>query len=354
MKRREFILRGVGAAIVAAALCPDAGAPALADEPVKITLGYQSLWAGGGEVFETLRHTNILELNGIKADFKTFTFGGPLGEAAVAGSIDDIFAADAPVLRAAARIPGSKIFFRTHDARFGIVVRSDFTGTTLADLKGKTLSGPFGTTTFPRAMQAIVKAGIKDPFNEMKVVNQDIAEQVSAMQGKLVDGVTTWDPTMQRLLDQKIGKILWEAPKGENIGQMGISGTWLKAHSADDLNRFIKAWIIATWWTSNHIDQAHKWFAETSRLQPDVLRLATDYDRNLAKPIADINMVDLSISKADIEGSQRVMDFLYERKLLSSKMDVAPFYDSAPLARAQKEIAEGKLPDLKAIKIVTP
>ncbi|RTL55264.1 MAG: hypothetical protein EKK40_00520 [Bradyrhizobiaceae bacterium] len=350
MIRRKFMAGGVVAAILLAAI----GTPANSAEPASMTLGYQSLWAGGGEVFETLRHTNILELNGLKADFKTFTFGGPLGEAAVAGNIDDIFAADAPVLRAAARIPGSKIFFRTHDARFGIVVRSDFDGTKLTDLKGKSLSGPFGTTTFPRAMRAIVKAGINEPFSDMKIVNQDIAEQVSAMQGKLVDAVTTWDPTMQRMLDQKIGKILWEAPKGENIGQMGITGPWLKSHTADDLNRFIKAWIMATWWTSNNIDQAHKWFAETSRLSPDVLKLATDYDRNLATPISDINKIDLSITKADIEGTQQVMDFLYERKLLSSKMDVASFYDDGPLKQAQKEIAEGKLPDLKAIKIVTP
>lgn len=327
---------------------------AQAAEPVTITLGYQSLWAPAGEVTETLRHTNILELNGIKADFKTFTFGGPLGEAAVAGSIDNIFAADAPVLRAAARLPGSKVLFRTHDSRFGIVVRSDFKGNSLADLKGKTLSGPFGTTTFPRSMRAIVAAGIKDPFSEMTIINQDVVEQTSAVQGKLVDAVTTWDPTMQRLLELKLGRILWEAPKGAQIGHMALSGNWLKAHTPDDVNRFIKAWIMATWWTSRNIDQAHKWFATTSRLPPDVLKQASDYDRNLAHPIDDINKVDLSINADDIAGTQEVMDFLYERKLLNSKMNVAPFYDMQPLKRAQKEIAEGKLPDLNAIKIVTP
>jgi ABC-type nitrate/sulfonate/bicarbonate transport system substrate-binding protein len=327
--------------------------PALA-EPVKITLGYQSLWATSGEVYEVLRHTNILELNGIKADFKTFTFGGPLGEAAVAGEIDNIFAADAPVLRAAARIPGSKIFFRTHDARFGILVQADFQGTRLQDLKGKKLSGPFGTTTFPRAIRAVVAAGVKDPFSEMTIINQDIAEQVSAMQSKLVDAVTTWDPTMQRMLDQKIAKILWEAPKGENTGMQAISGNWLKAHSESDVINFTKAWIMATWWTSHNVDQAHQWFAATSRLSPDLLKLATDYDRNMSKPIEDINKINLTITDEDIESTQQVMDFLYERKLLSTKMDVKPYFDMGPLKKAQEEIAQGKLPDLKAIKIVTP
>lgn len=344
------------AALSAFILCGAVGVmstpSAQAADPVKITLGYQSLWAASGEVFEVLRRTNILELNGIKADFKTFTFGGPLGEAAVAGEIDNIFAADAPVLRAAARLSGSKIFFRTHDARFGILVRPDFPGKDLTDLKGAKLSGPFGTTTFPRAIRAIVDAGVKDPFSEMTIINQDVAEQVNAVQGKLVDAVTTWDPTMQRMLDQKIAKVLWEAPKGENLGMQALTGKWLKEHSERDVINLIKAWIIATWWTSNNVDVAHKWFAETSRLSPDLLKIATDYDRNLAQPIDDIKKVDLSISEKDIQGTQQVMDFLHERKLLSTKMDVKPYFDMGPLRKAQEEIAQGKHPDLKAIRIL--
>lgn len=352
MHRRSFFGIGVSALLFCGAWSVAGSSPAQAADPVKITLGYQSLWAASGEVYEVLRHTNILELNGIKADFKTFTFGGPLGEAAVAGEIDNIFAADAPVLRAAARLPGSKIFFRTHDARFGILVRPDFQGTSLTDLKGAKLSGPFGTTTFPRAVRAIVAAGIKDPFSEMTIINQDVAEQVNAMQSKLVDAVTTWDPTMQRMLDQKIAKVLWEAPKGENLGMQALSGDWLKAHTERDVINLTKAWIMATWWTSHNLDLAHKWFAETSRLSPGILKIATDYDRNLAKPIEDIKKVDLSISDADIQSTQHVMDFLHERKLLSTKMDVKPYFDMGPLKKAQEEIAQGKLPDLKAIKIV--
>lgn len=120
----------------------------LAAEPVKVRIGYQSLWGAGGEIVEVLRNTNILELNGLQGEFKTFTFGGPLAEAAVAGEIDNVFAADAPVLRAMARMPGSKILQFTHDARFGILAEPNFTGG-LADLRGKKLSAPFATTTFP-------------------------------------------------------------------------------------------------------------------------------------------------------------------------------------------------------------
>lgn len=325
---------------------------AQAADPIKIRLGYQSLWAGGGEIFETLRHTNILELNGIAADFKVFTFGGPLGEAAVAGEIDNIYAADTPVLRAAARLPGSKIFFRTHDYRFGVLVRTDFKGTSLKDLKGSTLAASFGTTAFPHSIRAIVASGIKDPFSEMTIINQDASEQANAMRSGLVDAVVSWDPTMQRLIDQNSAKILWEVRKGDSLGVMALTESWLKAHSEEDVVRLIKAWIMATWWTSNNIDLAHKWFAETSRLSPEILRSASNYDRNLVDPVVDINKIDLSIAEEDIESTQHVIDFLYGRRMLTNRLNVKPYFDLEPLKKAKEEISAGKFPDLSAIRVL--
>jgi ABC-type nitrate/sulfonate/bicarbonate transport system substrate-binding protein len=343
---------GVVAAAAACLIgCAALAGPVRAAEPIKVVIGYQSLWAGGGEVVEVLRHTNIFELNGITAEYKTFTFGGPLAEAAVAGDIDNVFAADAPVLRAMARMPGSKILQRTHDARFGILAQPDFQGG-LADLRGKKLSAPFATTTFPRSMKAIVAAGIKQPLQDMTIINQDIAEQTNAMQGHLVDAVTTWDPTMERLVQQKLAKVIWSAPRGENIGMQGFSGKWLQANGNDGAVRFLKAWIMATWWASNHIDQAHAWFAKTSRLPIDILKVATDFDRNLGAPVADINKIDLTLSDSDIASSQDVMTFLYDNKLLNSKIEVKPYFDMGPLGQAAAEISSGKGPDLKAIKVV--
>jgi ABC-type nitrate/sulfonate/bicarbonate transport system substrate-binding protein len=354
--KNHHLLRVVRSGMVAALATFCFGSVTLPDwaraaEPIKVVIGYQSLWAGGGEVVEVLKHTNIFELNGITAEYKTFTFGGPLAEAAVAGDIDNVFAADAPVLRAMARMPGSKILQRTHDARFGILAQPDFQGG-LADLKGKKLSAPFATTTFPRSMKAIVAAGVKQPFQEMTIINQDIAEQTNAMQGHLVDAVTTWDPTMERLVQQKLAKVIWSAPRGENIGMQGFSAKWMQAHGNEGAVRFLKAWIMATWWTSNHIDQAHEWFAKTSRLPIDLLKIATDFDRNLGTPIADINKVDLTLSDADIASSQDVMNFLYDNKLLTTKIEVKPYFDMGPLTEAEAEIKAGKVPDLKAIKVV--
>jgi len=333
---------------IATAVAPSLAA---AQPPVEMNIGYQSLWATGGEIFETLRRTNILELNGIKANFKTFTFGGPLGEAAVAGEIDNIFAADAPVLRAAARIPGAKVVSRTHDQRFAIIAQPDFKGG-LAELRGKRLSGPFGTTTFPRCIEHIIAAGIKDPFKEMTIVNQDIAEQATALQSKSVDAVTTWDPTQERLIRAGY-KVLYSSKEGEGGGWMGLGGRFLGKYGEDGAVRFLKAWVMAAWWTSNNIETAHDWFAQTSRIEKDLLRVSAQADRYMKAPVKEITKLDFTISPDQVAAAQRVMDFLYNQKLLQARMDVAPMLESSYMKRAQADIAAGKHPKLSDIRIVS-
>jgi len=323
---------------------------ALGQQPIEMNIGYQSLWATGGEIFETLKHTNILELNGIKANFKVFTYGGPLGEAAVAGEVDNIFAADAPVLRAVARIPGAKVVSRTHDQRFAVVAQPDFKGG-LADLRGKTLSGPFGTTTFPRCIEHIVAAGIKDPFKDMKIVNQDVAEQAASLQSKAVDAVTTWDPTQERLI-QAGYKVLYASKPGEGGGWMGLSGKFLSKYGEDGAARFLKAWIMAAWWTSNNIETAHDWFAQTSRIDKGLLRVSAQADRYLKAKVPDIKTMDFVIDEEQMRASQRVMDFLHAQKLLQTRLDVAPQLDMRFITKAQADIDAGRHPKLSDIKIV--
>lgn len=333
--------------VAASALAPLSG---FAQQPIEMNIGYQSLWATGGEIFETLKRTNILELNGIKGNFKTFTYGGPLGEAAVAGEIDNIFAADAPVLRAVARIPGAKVLARTHDQRFAVIAQPDFKGG-LADLRGKTLSGPFGTTTFPRCIEHIVAAGIRDPFREIKLINQDVAEQATSLQSRAVDAVTTWDPTQERLI-QAGYKVLYASKPGEGGGWMGLSGKFLSKYGEEGAARFLKAWIMAAWWASNNIETAHDWFAETSRIDKRLLRVSAQTDRYLKSKVADIKTMDFVIDEDQMRASQRVMDFLHAQKLLQARMDVAQQLDMRYIRKAQADIDAARHPKLSDIKVV--
>jgi len=348
---RKF-LHGLGSLALATTLTLGAASDAQAKEKIQMTIGYQALWATVGEVFETLRHTNILALNGIDAKFQTFTYGGPLGEGYVAGHIDSIIAADAPVLRGLARRPG-KVLHRTHDWRWGVVAVKDFPGKSLADLKGKKLAGPFGTTVFPRTVNKLVAAGIKDPFRELTIINQDVAEQATALQGKLVDAVVTWDPTMSKLINSGVAKPIYESQVGEGLGWQGVSQDFLNKYGEDGAVRFLKSWIMAIWWASNNMDQAQGWFAKTSRIPADLLKASQVNDRYLKAPVKDIKSIDLTITAQEIKDAQAVMDFQVEQKLMTHKMDVGSFVDMSYLKKAQAEIAAGKYPALDKIKVTS-
>jgi ABC-type nitrate/sulfonate/bicarbonate transport system substrate-binding protein len=100
------------------------------------------------------------------------------------------------------------------------------------------------------------------------------------------------------------------------------------------------------------MEDARKWFGETSRIPADLLKVSQAADRYLWAPAKDIKIIDLTIADEDVKNAQEVMDFLYERKLLASKIDVAQFVDKRYLKKAQQEIAAGKHPRLAEIRVV--
>ncbi len=344
---RRAVLQATGSALALAA-STRLGAPAIAQSRTAITLGYQTLWAAQGEIFETLRNTNILELYGFDTQFKTFSFGPPLVEAAVAGDVDNLIAADIPVLRGAARLAGTKVIARTHDWRWGIVAQPDFEGG-VADLRGKRFSGAFGTTVFPRSVETIVASGIADPFREINIINQDVTEQVAALQSKQIDAVSTWDPTLERLV--RLGfKVLHESKQGDSPAWLGLTGRWLEKNGDDAAVRLLKAYVTAVWWTSNNLEEARAWFSQTSRIDKDILAVAGKADRYLKQPVADIATLDFAIDADQVAASQRVVAFLVEQKLLQQSIDVPAFVDQKLIRAAQSEIAQGKHIDLTQIK----
>jgi ABC-type nitrate/sulfonate/bicarbonate transport system substrate-binding protein len=329
--------------------------PAMAEQAIKMNVGYQTSWAAIGNIFETLRHTNILELYNIEPSWKTFAFGGPTGEAFVAGEIDDIIAAEAPIVRAAARKDGTKIVARVNDYRFGILTLPSFTGT-IADLKGKKIGAAFGAASFARVLDKLKSLGFNEPMQDFQLTNLDAGEMVNALQSKAIDAIVIWDPSLEKLITSGTAKAVWISEVGDQQGQgwIGFSGDFIKKNGDESVVRFLKAFITATWWASNNSANARKWFAETSRVTPDLLAAADSADRNLKKALPTIADVNFQLSDADVVEVQGIMDTMVKLKLVQNSPIVSKLVDPKYLALAQKEIAEGKVPDLSKIQIMLP
>src|SRR5437660_11264097 len=61
-----------------------------------IRIGWQVPWATQGQIVEVLKHTDILQKHALRGEFKGFTYGAPLNEAALGGEVDVFFTADQP------------------------------------------------------------------------------------------------------------------------------------------------------------------------------------------------------------------------------------------------------------------
>src|SRR4051794_22856865 len=66
------------------------------DSSFRLRLAWQPPWSNQGQVVEVLKNTNVLERHSVKVDYKGFTYGGPMTEAALAGQVDVLFLGDQP------------------------------------------------------------------------------------------------------------------------------------------------------------------------------------------------------------------------------------------------------------------
>ena len=342
--------RWMMAALVAAWTC--GAAPALAAAPDALRIGYHAAWTGQGEIFETLAHTNILQLNGIEPKFTVFAYGGPLGEALVAGDLDVGLAADVPILRAVARRDGWKVVSRTHDWNWVLMARPDSGIRTFRDLRGKRLAAPFGTSTFPRAYRRLLKEGFKDPFHEMTITNLDLAQEVPALQAGSVDAIVTWAPTSEKAVETGAAKVIAQGEPGDGLSWQALGPNVLADRRL--AVRYLKSYILAVWWASNHLDQAQRWYAKTSGLSPELLKRCAKEDRYLRAPVKSIRGIDLAIRPSEIREVQGVMDFLVQQNLLHANIDVGGLVDGSLIAEAQREARQVSAAQLAAIRVTAP
>ncbi len=317
---------------------------ARAQDVIPMNIGYQSAWGTIGNVFEAMRNTNIMQLNGIDAKWKMFTHGGTTGEGFLAGEIDNMIAAEGPVVRATARREGSRLLARINDYRFGVVVGSDFQGKSLSDIRGKKIGAAFAAGSFGLIMGKLASLGFKNPMQEIQFVNLDAAEMVNAFQSKAIDGVLIWDPALEKLVQSTNAKPLWISSVGDFQGQgwLGLSGPFLNKYGANGATRFMKSFVLANWWASNNIDTVRGWFAETSRMPVALLAASDAADRNMRKPLPSVEAVDLTITDKDLASVQGVIDMLVQLKLLQARVDVKALLDGSHLQRAQAELRTDK------------
>lgn len=286
-------------------------------------IGWQSAWATQGQLAEVLQKTNILSLNNIKGEFKSFSYGAPLSEAALAGELDVVFVGDQPAITLLSKSSDWKIIGRLMDFRVGVVVPQNSKIQSISDLNGKTLGIPFGSSTHRVALQMLKESGI-EPDKSIKILNLDIQEQNEIVKAggqniwNGVDAFASWDHHIANYEKQNWAKVISSKTA---LGVVMMSENYIKAHPSA-VEDFLASFKIAYYYYSQNQDQANKWFANDAggKFDIDILNKVASIESNMfAKNLDDIH---IEISKDQMKLLQEAAEFALQNKLIKNQVNI--------------------------------
>jgi len=286
-------------------------------QPVRI--GWQIAWATQGQLGMALQKTDAMQLCGLKGDFKSFTYGAPLSEAALAGQLDVAFVGDQPAVSLLSRSSDWKIVARLMDFRVAIVVPTSSPIQSVADLKGKTLGIPFGASTHRVALRMLQEAGL-DPAKDLKIVNIDILEQSDVVRAGAggpwpkVDAFASWDHQIALYEKNGYARVL---KAGTALGVVMMAQSFLRDHP-NDAAAFLASFKLAYLYYAQHQDQVDQWFVEATggKLDPTILKTVAAIEPNMtAKILGDVS---IAVSPKQVTILQEAADFALSQSLIKT------------------------------------
>ena len=190
-------LWGVAALVMLVCLAPQ---PAGGTEPLppEVVIGYQQVPNAETMVKELGWHEAALE---IPVRWITFDSGRQVIAALEAGRIDLGLVGSSPCAAGIAQgLPLEVVWI--HDIigdNEALAVRTASAINTTADLSGKTIAAPFGSTTHYHLMLTLKLANIE--ASAVTLVNLQPREMLRAWQQGDIDAAFVWEPTLSKLLD---------------------------------------------------------------------------------------------------------------------------------------------------------
>ncbi len=294
--------------------------------PIKIRIGWQIPWATQGQLVQIWKHTDILNKNGLEAEFVGRTYGPMLNELALAGEVDVILTADQPAAALFAKDKGWVGIGRLMYNRTLTYVPPDSPIKEIKDLKGKTIGLPVGAAA-ERVTVAALKAAGLDPKNDVQIINLGIQEQgplVQAGTGKSrwgqFDALSGFDPIPAIFESRGLVRVL-------DIGRVNslvLMNDVFIQKNPQVAEKVMHALVDAYDYYRMNIKQANEWFmreAQLNNADHKACDIAASIEPNLkAKTRSEIRV---SFTEDDFVIMQTAADFLEPQ--LKKRIDVRKY-----------------------------
>ncbi|MBI3708723.1 MAG: ABC transporter substrate-binding protein [Proteobacteria bacterium] len=312
-------------------------------KPVRI--GWQPTTTVEAQIAHTLAKTDILERNGLKGELTMFSYGPAVNEALISGAIDVGFIGDMPSISLLATGAPITIVARQSVFRGSILASTKTDIKTVADLKGKKIYGPYGSSIYRSALNMIKDAGLQ-PGRDVEVVNMGFADLSDALKAGRIDALFVWDPWIELFVTEGLAREL----KADTSLTMVVAMRDAFAKSSPDaVERFLKAHKEASLFAAANRTLANEWFRQPEaarRLAPQLIDVATAYDPAWkAEKLADIR---LAFSPAEFERYKDVARFAQELKITTT---LSPVEAKTDLTSARRLDAAGWAFDPKSVKV---
>ena len=335
------------AGLTALVLCVAAfyGAGARAQAPILVRIGWQPTTTVEAQIAHVLQRTDILERNGFKGQFTMFSFGPAVNEALVSGALDVGFIGDMPSVSLAAVNAPITVIGRQSVFRGAIVASTKSEIKTLADLKGKRVHGPVGSSIYLAALAMLEKAHLK-PGLDVEVTNMGFADLSDAIRAGKIDAAFVWDPWVENFVEKALARVVAEDSGLTMVIPMRDE---LKKAHPQAAERFLRAHKEALLYAATHREQANSWFQEPEvarQLSKSVIEKTTAYDPQWgAKNLRDIRV---SFSDSELERYLELGRRAGELKIYPAP---PPVQQKLDLSAAKKVDSEAWDFDPEAIKL---
>jgi sulfonate transport system substrate-binding protein len=323
-------------------------APPPAAGQTKIRIGWQPTTTVEAQIAHALSKTDILERNGLKGEMIMFSFGPAVNEGLVSGAIDVGFIGDMPSVSLAAANAPITVIARQSVFR-GSVLASMRSGIkTLADVKGKKLFGPVGSSIYLASLTMLEQAGLK-PNRDVEIVHMSFADLSDALRAGKVDAVFVWDPWIELFVTEGLATVLASDTSLSMVVAMRTDFLQKNRAAAES---FLKAHKEALLFAAQDHARANAWFREPEAartLDPKVIQTATAYDPQWnAKSLRDIR---LAFNEQELKRYLGLAKMAHEVKVFPKEPPLAQKVD---LSIAEKLDANPWKFDPASVKLVKP
>jgi len=291
MNRRHF---SGGLAILALALSSGITAPASADAPNTVRIGFQK----SSTLINVLKANGELEKAlaglGVSVKWSEFPSGLPLLEALNVGAIDvsgDV-ADTVPIFAQAA---GAKLTYLASEAPSpsaqALVVKSASPIKSVAELKGKKIAVAKASGSHYLLIAALAQAGLK--FKDIEPAYLTPADGRAAFEKGAVDAWATWDPFVAAVQKQSDVRILADGKGIADYQRYYLASSAFAAARPDVLNLVFTKLKETGEWVKKNPEAAAQLLAPVWGLDSTIVTTANARRSYDIRPVAAENLADV-------------------------------------------------------------